>query len=235
MADVDSTKERLLVAAGALFAERGFHGTTARDIAERAGVNLAAGNYHYGSKKALYLEVLRGRFARVRTLLSDHDAMKSEAELARLSRRELAALLRRHIQVVLDMLIGSPETPYGALLQREMTDPSEALPVIVEEFMLPMKRLMERIVAHLAPALGPAELDRCVHSVFGQVIAYRFAMPALLLMLGRETYPRGFAAEVADHIVEFSRGGMERLARRRRRPARTGGRRPAGASPSKSR
>ena len=46
-----------------------------REIAERAGANVAAGNYHYGSKKALYLEVLRAQFAQVR------------AELARARRR----------------------------------------------------------------------------------------------------------------------------------------------------
>ncbi len=63
-------KARLIAAASALFAERGFHGTKARDIAARAGVNLAASNYRYGSKKDLYLEVLRAQFAEFRSLLA---------------------------------------------------------------------------------------------------------------------------------------------------------------------
>jgi len=66
---IPDTRERLIAAASQLFAERGFHGTKARDIATRAGVNLAAGNYHYGSKKTLYLEVLRAQFAETRALL----------------------------------------------------------------------------------------------------------------------------------------------------------------------
>ena len=53
----------MIAAASALFAERGFHGTTVRDIAQRARVNLAAGHYHFGSKETLYLEVLRVQFA----------------------------------------------------------------------------------------------------------------------------------------------------------------------------
>jgi len=61
---VDGTKDRLLTAASELFAERGFHRTTVRDIAARAQVNVAAGNYHYGSKRALYLAVLRAQFGR---------------------------------------------------------------------------------------------------------------------------------------------------------------------------
>ena len=68
----DQTRARLLDAAAALFAEQGFHGTTVREIADRAGVNLAAGNYHFGSKRALYLEVLRDHFARIQTALRAH-------------------------------------------------------------------------------------------------------------------------------------------------------------------
>src|SRR5439155_1476989 len=83
-------KDRLLAAAAALFAERGFHGTKIRDIAARARVNVAAGNYHYGSKKALYLAVLRAQFAAIRASLAARGATRSPSELARLGRRELA-------------------------------------------------------------------------------------------------------------------------------------------------
>ena len=51
------------------------------------------------------------------------------------------------------MLIGPPAGVHGTLMQREMTDPSEALPVIVEEFIRPMKQEIEDIVTHLAPGL----------------------------------------------------------------------------------
>jgi len=54
----DATGARVIRAAGTLFAERGFHGTTMRDIAERAGANVASGHYHFGSKRDLYLAVL---------------------------------------------------------------------------------------------------------------------------------------------------------------------------------
>ena len=65
-ADDAETRDRVLRAATELFAERGFHGTKVRDIAARAGANVAAGNYHFGSKRDLYLEVLRALFAEVR-------------------------------------------------------------------------------------------------------------------------------------------------------------------------
>jgi len=209
------TKERLLRAATTLFAERGFHGTTIRDIAARAGVNVAAGNYHFGSKKRLYLEVLREQFAEIRALLRARGATRSRAELARLSRKELAAIFRARIGVMLDLLIGPPPGVHGTLMQREMCDPSEALPVIVEEFIAPMMREMREIAAYLEPGLDARAVERCVESVAGQALFYRFSMPALLQMLGVSGYPRGLARELSEHIAQFSIGGMERLAQRR--------------------
>jgi TetR/AcrR family transcriptional regulator, regulator of cefoperazone and chloramphenicol sensitivity len=213
-----ATKDRLLRAAGALFAERGFHGTTIRDIALRGGVNVAAGNYHFGSKKALYLAVLRTEFLNVRALFSRRGASRTPAELARLSRRRLEDLLRARVRAMLDLLLGPPPGLHGTLMQREMCDPSEALPVIVEEFVRPMTEETAALVARLEPTLDRAAVDRCVWSIIGQVLFYRTAMPALLRMLDADAYPRGFTADVAAHIVDFSLGGMgARRPRRRRR------------------
>jgi TetR/AcrR family transcriptional regulator, regulator of cefoperazone and chloramphenicol sensitivity len=202
----------LIAAASELFAERGFHGTTVRDIAARARVNLAASNYHYGSKRALYLQVLRAQFIAVRAELTRRGATASADELARLSRSELVDLLRARGKVMLDLLIGPPPGLHGTLMQREMTDPSEALPVIVEEFILPMVREIEHIVAHLAPGLSRREVERCVFSIIGQALFYRFTMPATLRLWGLPVYPRGCARQLAGHITEFSLGGLERLA-----------------------
>ena len=213
------TRERLIAAASELFAERGFHGTKARDIAARAGVNLAAGNYHYGSKKTLYLEVLRAQFAETRALLERRGAVKPASELGRLPRGEVIELLRARAQAMLDMLIGPPPGLHATLMQREMTDPSEALPVIVEEFIRPMKQEIEALVTHLAPGLGRRAVERCAFSIVAQALFYRFTMPATLKMWGLREYPRGLSRQLADHITEFSLGGLERLAGQKTRRA----------------
>lgn len=57
----DSTATRILDTAEQLFADRGFHATTLRQITQAAGVNLAAVNYHHGSKDALILAVFQRR------------------------------------------------------------------------------------------------------------------------------------------------------------------------------
>jgi len=77
----DSTRQRILDTAERLFADEGFHATTLRRITREAGVNLAAVNYHHGSKDALILAVFQrrldelnsDRLARLEAVLSRRD------------------------------------------------------------------------------------------------------------------------------------------------------------------
>ena len=52
------TKSRILDAAERLFLEHGFEATSLRQLTAAAGVNLAAVNYHFGSKEELFQAVL---------------------------------------------------------------------------------------------------------------------------------------------------------------------------------
>src|SRR5260370_42714099 len=55
----DETRRRLIEAGGEVFAGRGYHAATVREICARAHVNVAAVNYHFGDKLALYTEILK--------------------------------------------------------------------------------------------------------------------------------------------------------------------------------
>lgn len=57
----DATRQRILDTAERLFADQGFHATTLRQITREADVNLAAVNYHHGSKDSLILAVFQRR------------------------------------------------------------------------------------------------------------------------------------------------------------------------------
>lgn len=77
----DSTRQRILDTAERLFADQGFHATTLRQITRDAGVNLAAVNYHHGSKDSLILAVFQRRLddlnserlARLEAVLNESD------------------------------------------------------------------------------------------------------------------------------------------------------------------
>jgi AcrR family transcriptional regulator len=60
-----ATREALLAAGTELFAERGYDGVPVAAIAEKAGVNKAMINYHFGGKRKLYLAIVSATFAEI--------------------------------------------------------------------------------------------------------------------------------------------------------------------------
>ena len=58
-----ATRSEIFTAAEQLFARHGFHAVSIRDITAEAGVNVAAVNYHFGSKDELLLQIFRTRAA----------------------------------------------------------------------------------------------------------------------------------------------------------------------------
>ena len=59
------TRERLLEAAAEVFSEHGYRNGRVREICERAEANIAAVNYHFGSKRKLYEQALHHAFFRL--------------------------------------------------------------------------------------------------------------------------------------------------------------------------
>jgi AcrR family transcriptional regulator len=98
-----STKDRILGAAEELFAQFGFAGTSLRQVTSRADVNIAAVNYHFGSKENLVNEVFRRRMdemsaqrlAALKTAVSEHPC-ELEPILAAFVEPALAMAQDRH-------------------------------------------------------------------------------------------------------------------------------------------
>src|SRR6478736_2497109 len=69
--DFAKTGNKLIATAERLFAEKGYHGVSVREITAEAGVNLAAVNYHYSDKQSLYLEILGCRLRQLSRIRQD--------------------------------------------------------------------------------------------------------------------------------------------------------------------
>jgi AcrR family transcriptional regulator len=203
------TRDRLIDAAGPVFAERGYRGATMREIAERAGANLAAAHYHFGSKQDLYREVARAHFERLERRLAEAGGAFDAKATAQLSHEELVLLLRARVLTMLETFL-EPGSVHATLMQRELADPSE-LPFLVRRWIDPLRQETEDLLRCLAPALSDEAIAFAARSVMGQVVFYFTHRPALLLMMRRRAYPAGFLDSITDHVVAFTLGGLDAI------------------------
>jgi AcrR family transcriptional regulator len=89
-----STSERIIAAATALFAKKGFAGTSTKEICEAAAVNIAAVHYHFGTKEQLLRHILESYGgARLKALQRTLEPPKNAGELSFRLRMFLAEAL----------------------------------------------------------------------------------------------------------------------------------------------
>src|SRR5215510_14790124 len=127
--DSDTTRERIATAAGEIFAERGFDGTTVRDICQRAGANIAAVNYYFGDKQRLYVEaVVQAHRWRMEQLPLPNWEAYTSAET------KLADFITTFIRRVRSEPGGTWHT---RLMMREMANPTTACAALVQSSIRP--------------------------------------------------------------------------------------------------
>jgi AcrR family transcriptional regulator len=197
------TRERILEAASAQFAEHGFRQVTVRDICRAAEVNLAAVNYHFGDKAGLYREVMQAAI----------DAIRGTTEEARLlgAGRPAEERLQVFLRTFVRRLLASAQPRVQRLVQREMYEPSGLLDRLVAEAIRPRLEYVSQIVAELlhCPADDPRVL-RCVFSIQSQ--AFATVPNPIGARLGFVPTLKD-AEAIADHITRFSLGGIRVLAK----------------------
>jgi AcrR family transcriptional regulator len=128
-AQASRRRELLLEAALALFAERGYRGTSVRDITRRAGVTEAVLYHYFANKVDLWTAVLTAYapFSRVGEVLAETAEAPVEEALRRLG-YELLLLLRAREQLVLTLLSEAPaEVDVAAALERFVQSVTAAL------------------------------------------------------------------------------------------------------------
>lgn len=157
--DSRDTRTRLLDAAEALFMSHGFDGASLRQITSEAGVNLAAGHYHFGSKEDLFRAVLARRL----------NALNQErlAVLDDLETRAAGAPLKP--SQIVDAFFGtllrqaSSQGPRGQtflrLLGRTLTEPSAFIRTLLSQEFAPV---LERYKAALFRALPEVPKEEIV-------------------------------------------------------------------------
>jgi TetR/AcrR family transcriptional regulator len=163
----ESVRERLILAASRLFAQKGYASTTVREIVENAGVTKPVLYYYFGNKEGIYLELMREAFSEVDAVIGE--VMRSPGSARERIERLMDssfALILEHLDVVrvMDSIYYGP--PQGApffdfeVLHRAFEGAVRAL---VEEGMATGELRAADVEAVTWALLGTLEIAKGIH------------------------------------------------------------------------
>lgn len=196
-----STKERILGAAEALFAQRGFDGASLRQLTSAAGVNLAAVHYHFGSKEKLVEEVFRRRL----------DTLNASrlAELAKIAGAEKTTLedvLGAYIRPALDLSHDSSGLLFVRVLARAFAEHDDTLRQFMSAHYGHVMRQFTTEFARLLPQLSKPELYWRIDLVTG---ALTHAMSGFgMIQRKHDVSEQTHREQTAQHLIRFSVAGL---------------------------
>ena len=188
-----ATKARILDAAEALFVEHGFEAASLRRITAMAAVNLAAVNYHFGSKEELFQAVLSRRLdpmnqERIALLIR----FEREAAPRTLScERILAAMFIPALKLARDPRRGGKD--FLRLLGRAYADPAPFIRRFLSEQYAVMISRFKAAFGRALPQLPKKELTWRLHFVMGALSYTLAGTDALKLIAALD--PRGAGSD----------------------------------------
>jgi len=203
-----STKQRILDTAERLFSQSGYHSTSLRKITGEAGVNLAAVNYHFGSKGGLLDAVIDRRLAPLNRTRAEMLNSVRDSAARRGVRPQVREVMRAFIEPTLRLReagAGGKGTEYFmVLLGRAVVEPDETVKRRFLKLMGPFIELMLDSLGLALPDLPEETLVNRFHFAIGSLF---FTVHAC----SRSTLPRGLrlSGSVTEDLVDFVSVGME--------------------------
>jgi AcrR family transcriptional regulator len=199
------TRERILDEAEALFANKGYHAVSVREITRVAQCNLAAVNYHFGNKQNLYLEVFRSRWMPRASRLFDNfrKSLKDNAQASPNSVVE--SLARAFLQ---GPMSDDERMRHHKLIFGEFAQPTQAFELVADQVLKPLfTSLMADLRAVMPDTTGDKQTALNAFSILAMVLYFNLARPLISSFLdGHDDVD--FKDRLIDHIVEFSLNGI---------------------------
>ena len=192
----DDTPSRLILAAGEVFAEKGFEAASVREICSRAGTSLASIGYHFRDKEGLYTEVVK---AAACSPPADQDmewppGTPPERKLRELIRARLTAMLNSDLPRWADQV-----------MVRAMAEPTQATSDFIVQSIRPkFEQLFSVLADLLPPGTSPRDLHLAGISIFAQCMHYRILAPVTRMIVGEEEYRSYTVDRLTEHIAGFS-------------------------------
>jgi len=207
------TRTRILDAAEELFMLHGFEGTSMRLLTSRAGVNLAAVNYHFGSKDALIEALFRRKLDPMNTArIAELDRLESEGRAPATGGRALEpeAIIRafvgpslRHME---DAKGGGRN--FIRLLGRTYTEPTKPIRVLIGQLYAPTMERYKAALERALPHMAREELVWRMHFMFGTLAYTLAATDTVQLIAGCKPEDRYDARLLEDRLTAFLAAGL---------------------------
>ncbi len=190
----DSTRTRLLEAAGAEFAELGYAQATVRGILKRAGMsNVAAIHYYFGDKEKLYTEAVLDAHRHGGPEIEGGDESGGPAK------RRLRGFIHEFLTKALSR--DGANTWRDRLMMREMMEPTIATDALVRVVIRHRFGRLRAILKELAPCVDDKRLSALCFSVVGQCLFYRVGRPFAERLIGADQFAGLDLEYLSDHIT----------------------------------
>jgi AcrR family transcriptional regulator len=202
------TRTRILDAAEELFMLHGFEATSMRVLTSRAGVNLAAVNYHFGSKHALIEAVFRRRLDPMNTArIAELDRLEKDAIARALSPE---AIIRVFVGESLRMI---EDTKGGGrnfirLLGRTYTEPAKPIRALIGQLYAPVMERYKAAFERALPQMPREELVWRMHFMFGTLSYTLAATDTVQLIAGCKPEDRYDARLLEGRLTAFLAAGL---------------------------
>lgn len=201
-----NTKERIIEAAEQLFADSGFSGTSLRQLTRKADVNLAAVNYHFGSKENLIQEVFKRRLDSLNR--SRQKALDSLESIHPKGELPLDDVLRAFIAPALSMSADAANggSPFVKVLARAYVEYREELRAFLSEHYGDLNRRFFVAIAKNVPHLDDQQVYLRIDFMIG-ALTYAMADFGVAKRPGDHSV-EDYWRRAADELVRFAVAGL---------------------------
>jgi AcrR family transcriptional regulator len=206
--DGQETRRNLLASASEIFAKKGFRDATIAEICRQANANVAAANYHFGGKEALYVESWRFAFAKSLNTYPPNGGVAENAPIEEQLRGRILAIMRRIID---------PQSYELDIFYNEMANSTGLLAETVRQSIEPIFRGFAAIVRELLGNQPPEQQVRlCLMSIHAQCFG-----PLMRERRRKIVSPDPLPASsewnlddletLVDHVTRFSLAGIREI------------------------
>jgi AcrR family transcriptional regulator len=204
-----NTKKRILDTAEKLFAQKGFHATSLRMITREADVNLAAVNYHFGSKEELIKAVIERRMLplnkiRLEKLQKVKDRAKNEGRLP-----DIKEILLAFIEPTFEFRkSGKGAQNFISLIGRAFSDPRDTVRKLFLSMVEPVFKLLFELLCEALPTLPKNIVYWRLNFMLG-AMAHAMSMSHMCQLIPDGLILKVDSVSLTEQFVNFVANGLE--------------------------